>query len=93
MSRLHLLWHDTEERGESAVVIAVVAGAGVDHVPESCRLKVDLHNQRPLGVVGAAWGRQCLKMISLRRARREEATAKMDKRYIRGPGTHQSGVT
>jgi hypothetical protein len=50
-SRLHLLWHGTEECGESVVVNAVVVDAGVDHVLESCRLKVDLHNQQPLDVV------------------------------------------
>jgi hypothetical protein len=42
-----------EDDGESDSIILVVAGVGLDDVPEPLRLQIYLYDQRPLGVVCA----------------------------------------
>jgi hypothetical protein len=42
-----------EDDGESDSIILVVAGVGLDDVPEPLRLQIYLYDQRPLGVVRA----------------------------------------
>jgi hypothetical protein len=51
-TRLHFLWHHTQQGGECTSIITVVVGVELDGIPKPGGLQIHPHHQCPLGVVG-----------------------------------------